>query len=676
MRLSHVLLTGIAATALALPAAAQTKTAFSLDDLAKINQVGAVTIQGDGARIAYTLSVPRDVMGGEKNGTTKSKLYVTSGPGAEQVFSDAEGGFGNLGFTASGDLVFTARRGSDEASAVYTLPATGGEARKLFAFESSISDFELSPDGKTIWFVASEKADPKIKAAREKGFNANVYEENLTFSHVWKAGLGADAKPVKMAVKGHVSDITLSPDGQLLAVHTAPTPLVDHSLMEVDIQIVDAGTGTLRATVNPEGKIGSAKFSPGSDALGFFTSVDRADPVAQTLAVANITTGSFSIIDRSAEQHVLDFDWLDNDTLVALAHQGTASALISYGKDGTKINETDHEGIVAGSFERSANGRIAMVADSPAHPRELFVADGDGAPAQWTDHNSWLKERELHKQEVIRYAARDGVEVEGILITPNGKAPKGGWPAIAVVHGGPEAHDHNGWMTNYGDFGQIGAAEGFVLFFPNYRGSTGRGEAFAKLDHADAPGDEFWDIVDGINHLAEKGLINKAKVGITGGSYGGFASSWGATIATEHFAASAPFVALTNLISFSGTTDIPVEMVDVHFMKHPWEDWQMYLEKSPTTHAHKSRTPTLILHGEADPRVHPAQSTELYRYLKQASAAPVRLVTYPGEGHGNRMAAAQYDYATRVLRWMKHYLQGPGGEPPAADWGVAEKLGK
>lgn len=133
------------------------------------------------------------------------------------------------------------------------------------------------------------------------------------------------------------------------------------------------------------------------------------------------------------------------------------------------------------------------------------------------------------------------------------------------------------------------------------------------------------------------------------------------------FAASVPFVALTDLISFMGNTDIPIEMVDVHFMYYPWQNWDWYFEHSPIMNAEGSNTPTLIMHGETDTRVAPSQSYILYRYLKLAGEAPVRLVTYPDEGHGLRRAAAQYDYAHRLMGWMRHYLTGPGGAMPSAD---------
>ncbi|HEX6106823.1 MAG TPA: prolyl oligopeptidase family serine peptidase, partial [Gemmatimonadales bacterium] len=240
-------------------------------------------------------------------------------------------------------------------------------------------------------------------------------------------------------------------------------------------------------------------------------------------------------------------------------------------------------------------------------------------------------------------------------------------PLILSVHGGPESHVRNGWVTSYANPGQVAAARGFAVFYPNYRGSTGRGVSFSKLGQGDPAGAEFDDLVDAVDHLVSVGLVDTARVGITGGSYGGYATAWGSTFYTERFAAGVMFVGISDKISKLGTTDIANEEYLVHARKRPWENWQFFLERSPIYHAGKSRTPLLILHGKDDPRVNPMQSLELYRYLKLHDNAPVRLVWYPGEQHGNRRAAARLDYNLRMLRWFEHYLQGPGGEPPAPD---------
>jgi dipeptidyl aminopeptidase/acylaminoacyl peptidase len=135
------------------------------------------------------------------------------------------------------------------------------------------------------------------------------------------------------------------------------------------------------------------------------------------------------------------------------------------------------------------------------------------------------------------------------------------------------------------------------------------------------------------------------------------------------------FVGISDKISKLGASDIPDEVYLVHDRHRLWDDWNLFLKQSPIYHVQKAKTPLLILHGKDDPRVPPSQSLELYRNLKVVGKVPVRLVWYPGEGHGNRKAAARYDYNLRALRWMEHYLQGPGGEMPdkELDYGFEDK---
>jgi len=323
-------------------------------------------------------------------------------------------------------------------------------------------------------------------------------------------------------------------------------------------------------------------------------------------------------------------------------------------------------GPILGGLSLSKDGQsAAFVAQTPAHPPELYrMRHGDAAPARVTNSNPWLAEKKLGAQEVVKFKARDGLELEGLLIRPVNEEKGKRYPLILVVHGGPEAHYSNGWLTSYSNPGQVAAGRGFMVFYPNYRGSTGRGVAFSKLSQGDPAGKEFDDFVDGVDHLIASGLVDRTKVGITGGSYGGYASAWGATYYTERFAASVMFVGISNSISKIGTTDIPNEMFYVHYLYWPQEKWQKTLERSPIYYAHKSRTPILIMHGTADPRVHPSQSLELYRHLKILGKTPVRLVWYPGEPHGNQRAASRLDYNLRMMQWMEHYLIGPGGDPP------------
>jgi dipeptidyl aminopeptidase/acylaminoacyl peptidase len=251
-----------------------------------------------------------------------------------------------------------------------------------------------------------------------------------------------------------------------------------------------------------------------------------------------------------------------------------------------------------------------------------------------------------------------------VLVRPLEEKKDQHYPLILCVHGGPESHDDGGWQTGYSKPGQIAAAQGIATFYPNYRGSTGRGVAFSELSQGDPAGKEFDDLIDAVDHLISTGLVDKDKVGVTGGSYGGYATAWCSTKFSERFAAGVMFVGISDHVSKVGTTDIADEEYFVHMMKRPWEEWSKLLERSPITYAGQCKTPLLILGGKDDPRVNPGQSRELYRQLKLHGQAPVRLVIYPGEGHGNRKACSRLDYNLRMMEWMVHYLKGPGGAMP------------
>jgi dipeptidyl aminopeptidase/acylaminoacyl peptidase len=321
----------------------------------------------------------------------------------------------------------------------------------------------------------------------------------------------------------------------------------------------------------------------------------------------------------------------------------------------------------------SDGGRVALVGESPTHPPEVYtMAHGDAVPKRLTDSNPWLASVDLAPQEVFHHEARDGLDLSGVLIRPAGD-PEEPAPLILFVHGGPEGHRKNGWLSRYSAPGQLAAAQGYAVFYPNYRGSTGRGVEFSKLGQSDAAGKEFDDLVDAVDALAAAGIADNDRIGVTGGSYGGYATAWLATTYSDRFKAGVMFVGISNKISKGMTTEIPVEDIMVHARFAPYTKWQFSLERSPLYHVEKCRTPLLIAGGTADSRVHPSQSLQFYRALKLIGKTPVRYVRYPGEEHGNRRAASRDDYARRLMRWMDHFVMDGNTELPPWDLDGVEK---
>ena len=672
---------GVAAALLAaVPAAAQSQTAadtFQPWHAVMYRSVIAAEPSPDGRRIAFLRTNPRRPLE-DDSGRAWVELYVLDADGREVPFVTGEVSVGGPTWIGNDELVFATRREGDDGRSLYRISTRGGEARKLFEHETGVGAFDIGPDGRWLAFLAREKQDSDREALGRQGFNQEIFEENLVYTRLHVADLDSGEGPGDrdvrtLDIEGSVRSVQFAPDGQRLLVGVTPTPLVDDGFVALRLQVVDLD-GRVTARIETEGKLGPARWSPDGRHIALVGSVDRNDPAPGRLMVVGADGGAPRDLLPGLEAHVATLDWQDDGTLTYVVDIGAETELAAISADGSNQRTLLPAGeVVIRSIDAAAGGQTVLVAHTPRHPTELYALSGGNA-ARRTTSNEWLADLRFAEQTVVQYQARDGLDLEGILIHPLDYQRGQRYPLILVVHGGPEAHDQNGWLTGYSSFGQVAAARGFAVFHPNYRGSTGRGVEFSKISQADATGPEFDDLVDTVDHLIEIGLVDRDRVGITGGSYGGYASAWGTTYYSERFAASIPFVGISNAISKMGTTDIPQEMYDVHHRKWLWEDWEYFEKASPIFYATRNRTPTLILHGEEDPRVHHSQSLELYRTLKLLDQAPVRLVFYPGEGHGNARSAARLDYALRTLRWMEHYLTGPGGDPPHPDIDYAAYL--
>ena len=193
--------------------------------------------------------------------------------------------------------------------------------------------------------------------------------------------------------------------------------------------------------------------------------------------VADVETGEFRDLVPGFEGHFTQAAWTDDRTILYLADVGSETEIGEVRVDGSNRSVVVGRGdAVFTSFVVSDDGEVmALAGERYSHPTELFVqVDGADAPERVTDSNPWLADMRLAPQEVIRWSARDGLELEGILIRPLAEADGRTYPLIVHVHGGPEAHNRNGWLTSYSRPGQIAAARGIAVLYPNYRAGTGR----------------------------------------------------------------------------------------------------------------------------------------------------------------------------------------------------------
>jgi len=654
----------LASTALlasvSLSATAQARP-MTPEDVAKIESVAAMAVSPDGNRIAYTTASLPDVTEGEENGTFTQELSIATAPDVARQYLPDDISPGGIDFTPDGRMVTFLWSKDEEDTALWGLPVDGGTYIKLAAAEDTgVRSYDFSPDGRTIYLLTGPGEDAQRTEQSEGGFDARIYEEETRAPRMFAARMMMDGEideePREIDLPGFVSAFDIAPDGSFAVVETAPTPLVDDSYTSKQVNILDLATGTVRAVVDTPGKIGDVEISPDGSQLSLIAGVDMNDPAATTLHLVDTATGDYRAINAGQPLATVDAEWLSDGRLATIVHRGVDAEMHVHNADGTIAETVDAGELILTGIEANGN-RIAVAANAPRHPTELFVYEG-GNFTRWTSHNDWLSEITFGEQRPYTYTATDGQQVEGVLVLPIDGVPDGGAPTIMNVHGGPEAHESNGWITAYSKPGQVAAGQGYAVFLPNYRGSTGYGVDFAKQHQGNYTDPEFRDIVDAKKALAAEGITDSDRTGITGGSYGGYASAWGSTYYSDEYAASVMFVGISNQVSKFGTGDIPFEMYNVHSRAWPWDDWTAMLEVSPIYYADRATTPTLIMHGEEDTRVDPGQSLELYRSIKiRQPDTPLRLVFYPGEGHGNRKAASRYDYNLRMMRWFDTYLK-------------------
>lgn len=663
-----------AAVLLLFPAIGFTQdTLWTPQHVAKLRIVTEAVISPDGTQVAYVLAVPRD-LSKEKDGGSWTELHVVDTKGNSTPFITGAVNVSNISWAPGGkDIAFLTKGEKDTTRCLYIIGAKGGERRKVASHATDIQGYSWKADGKRLAFLATEPASKAAKAKQDQGFNQEIYEEDTPFVRVWLQYLDGPVDVEMVKLEGSASELHFNPKENKLAVALAPTPGIDDHIMFRKVHIVDLdGPGrkpSLKITkLDNPGKLGQLAWSPDGKRLAMITGADKHDPKEGRLWIHETGKLGWTRVWPNFNGHVESIAWDSGDAVIFTASTGHSTITGNVDvKNPGKPGGRSGEHIESAVTPSQSTSRVALIVHSPQHPPEVYLfgpENLENKPNRLTNSNPWLKDMKFAKQEVVKYKAKDGLELEGVLIRPLNEEKGKRYPLVLHVHGGPEAHYSNGWITRYADLGQVAAAKGMASFYPNYRGSTGYGVEFSMKGQKDAAGKEFDDCIDGVDHLIKMGLVDEKKVGITGGSYGGYATAWGSTYYSDRFAAGVMFVGLSNLVSCAGTTDIAQEMFLVHHRKWLWDDWNYHIDRSPVKYVEKHKTPLLILHGKNDPRVHPSQSLELYRHLKVRNQAPVRLVLYPGEGHGNRRAASRLDYNIRLLQWMEHYLKGPGGKMP------------
>ena len=647
------------AAALVLPLSAQ--PAWSPELSLTVRGVGSVVPSPDGSLVAYTET--RNVIEEERS-EQLTHLWLASADGARrrQLTTGDHSATAPAFSPDSRHLYFLSSR-SGQAN-LYRIPVDGGEARPLLRWSGQISLFAPSPDGRSIVF-AGLPDDPDEARRRRQKLDFRVIDSNPRNHTLWLLPVqDSPAVPRRLTtLPRHTATLDWARDSRSLVFEHWPTPGAD-SWSQSDLAEVDVSTGAVRSIAATPASESRPYYSPDGRYIAFVQTGPRALwPGEARLALFHRADGTLCLLPLSPEERPSLLGWDAASAHLYFAEmKRTRSALYAMPLDGPPrlVYEPRQGTFFAGygpAAHLNATGEFwGFAREASTEAAEAFLARlPGGQPVQVSRANPGLPP--VSETRAIAWNSPDGQSIEGLLTLPAGHRPGAPVPLILNIHGGPANYFSEVFTGKPGIYPLATfASRGFAILRPNPRGSGGYGKAFRFANHNDWGGKDYQDIMAGVDHLIATGVADPARLFVMGWSYGGFMTSWIVTH-NHRFRAAAIGAPVTNLWSFTGTADIPNFLPD-YFGGEPWELFERYRAHSPMAFVQGVKTPSLILHGEADDRVPISQGYEFYNALKR-QGVEVQMVVYPRTPHGPQEPKFLADLMQRHLDWVNSHL------PPA-----------
>jgi dipeptidyl aminopeptidase/acylaminoacyl peptidase len=644
----------------------QPSKVWSPEKITETKLISDVQLSPDNQMALFVVTEPKME---EDKGSSLSRIYKAKIGNEEncQLFFSHEYSCGQPRWSPDGKWVaFLSHR--DGISNLYLISSEGGEAIALTAEKKSVQTFAWSPDGQKIAFVKAVESEPN----RTKTSLAYVYKQNEDVNRLWLIDVFS-AHPVPKAltsneycVRGSGDFGTIncefdwSPDSNAIVFAHSPSIGFDDFHLDSSIATVNLLTGTITPWSKQAPYEASPRYSPNGQLVAYLSgdsskryAVNRRVAIRSQegqlmqLLAPTFNEGIFlagpNILGWTQDgQHVLFFEPKHTKYHVAVV----------------PINGSPAHEILAGDcfFKDPAlspdRTHLGFISQSPMSSPEAYISSlSNFAPKQISALND-SSAAEI-KTEVVTWQSKDGLDIEGLLTYPRDYTKGQAYPLLVVIHGGPMGFFDETFIGTPNAYPIASFAEnGFVVFRPNPRGSCGYGKKFRCANYGDWGGDDFLDIMTGVDALIAKGIADPQRMGVMGWSYGGYMSAW-IVSQTSRFKAASLGAGPYNLVSLAGTTDLHRLLPD--YLGDFFDQPELYKNRSPLTFVSRITTPCLIQHGTDDKRVPASQAYELYHALERLGNKPV-LILYPGMGHRLSDPKMQLDAMRSNLEWFQKYL--------------------
>jgi dipeptidyl aminopeptidase/acylaminoacyl peptidase len=675
----------VAAMALTAPvslkAQEQRKRAITFQDLISMHRLSEPQVSPDGKWIAYAVSTP-DL---EANKSVRN-IWIVSASGGEPKQLTRGGTDARPRWSPDGKkLAFLSSRVENNPQ-VYWMNLQGGEANRVTSLSTGADNELWSPDGKTIAFVSAVYPDCQDDACnarrdtekQKSKVKARIYEKLLyrhwtgwsdgKRSHLFVVSAGGgtprdltpgadyDVPPFNL---GGPEPIAFSPDSKELCF-TANTDKDEALSTNGDLFTVPvSGAGGLRRITTNPGNDWGPVYSPNGMWIAYRAQMQPGEESDRwRLMLYTRSSGKIATVTEDFDHSVESYEWSpSSETIYFTAEEKGEMTL--WGVAPPPKNEV--KGVLGGfnaEFDLSRDGHtFALMRTSLTMPAELFVASmPDLKPRQLTHQNgALLSQLDLSKPEMFWFEGAEKTQVEGLLIRPPHFDPSKKYPALLLIHGGPQGAWTDAWGYRWNE--QVMAAPGYVVLAINPRGSTGYGQKFTAEISRDWGGKVYEDLMNGLDAATAKySFIDGSRVGAAGGSYGGYMIDWIATH-TGRFKCLISHAGPYDIVSMGATEELWFN--EWEFGGTPWANPENYKKWSPSEFAAalgKYKTPTLVVGGELDFRVPYTQDLEFFTAL-QTQGVPSKLLIFPDEGHWVLKPQNSELWYKTFLAWLAEYLK-------------------
>jgi dipeptidyl aminopeptidase/acylaminoacyl peptidase len=635
---------------LALPVAA---AGWTPRDFLRAKTITDVRPSPDGSRVTFT--VTEQIATEDKNELLR-QVWIAKSDGSEAMpltFGDKSSFNATWLPDGSGIIFMSLRSGRAQ---LYVLRLHGGEAEPLPTGKLELATYAIAPDGASIAMTASEPNPDDEKRAKTKE-DYYFVDEDVRPRCIYVIPLGTKGTPRKLTNGDDVaSSLAWSPDSKSIAYSTAKT-VATADWITLDVKLVNIASGETRTLAATNRAETGPLFSPDGKWITYISSEPRW-PQAYRIDLVRLDGTEHHQLPETydAAPDVIGFS-ADGKQLLFAESRDLGNRLYSIDVNNGSIAELSHGDEVFGDLAMSDDAtHLAIVMQSSDKPVELFVTRTDRfAPQQITHINDDLLKMPIPKTEIIHWKSTDGTDIDGTLTYPLDYQPGKRVPLLLNVHGGPAQAHHAVFAGAYTAFpAALYASKGFAMLRPNPRGTSGYGRKFRVANVPDWGGGDYNDLMTGVDELIKRGIADPDRLAVAGWSYGGYMTDW-IVGHTNRFKAAVSGAGISDLLSFSGTSDIPTLIPD--YLASPfWQNAELWRARTPINYVTNMKTPMLLIHGEVDERVPTAQSYELYRALKDRGV-PVRMLVMPRSHHNPTEPKMRLEVVTAASEWIEKWIK-------------------